>query len=210
MKEKLERHFGFLFSKELLADIELSGKYMEYKAGSEIMDYGQTFQFIPLLLSGAVKIMREDENGNELLLYFLEKGDTCATTLNSGFAQKNSEIRAEAETDVEMIMIPIEKLDEWMCKHDEWRKFVMDSYFQRIKELQEVVEILAFQQLDTRLYNYLKDKAMVTNDTHLKVTHQDIARDLNSSRVVISRILKKFENQGVLNIGRSSIDLLKF
>lgn len=210
MNELLQRNYGYLFSNALLAEIEKSGQLMQFKEGEEIMDYGQSFHFIPLLLSGAVKIMREDENGNELLLYFLEKGDTCASTLNSGFGQKHSEIRAEAETDVEMIMIPLEKLDQWMCEYDEWRKFVMDSFYQRINELQEVVEVLAFQQLDTRVYNYLKDKAMVTGDTNLKVTHSEIARDLNSSRVVISRILKKLENQGILKIGRSSVSLIEF
>ena len=210
MQELLQQHYGFLFSPALISAIDKSGKLMKFKAGDEIMDYGQSFEFIPLLLSGAVRIMREDANGNELLMYFLERGDTCASTLNSGFAQKQSEIRAEAETDVQMIMIPISKLDEWMCQFDEWRKFVMDSYFQRINELQDVVEELAFQQLDQRLFNYLKDKAMVTGDTILKVTHQEIARDLNSSRVVISRILKKLENQGDLKIGRSTIELINF
>lgn len=210
MKEKLEEHFGYLFSEELKEEILKVATLHKYAAGEEIMDYGQNFKFIPLLLSGAVKVLREDDNGNELLLYFLEKGDTCASLLNNGLGKKVSEIRAEAETNVEMLMIPFEKLDEWMVKFPEWRSFVMESYYQRITELLEVIESMAFQQLDTRIYQYLKDKAMVTGDPGIKVTHQEIARDLNSSRVVISRLLKKLENQGTIKIGRNQIDLIEF
>ncbi|MDO5654550.1 MAG: Crp/Fnr family transcriptional regulator [Flavobacteriaceae bacterium] len=210
MKELLDQHFGYLFSDDLLDEIAKSGKLMNFSAGDEIIGYGQPFLYIPLLLTGAVKIMREDEHGNELLLYFLERGDTCATTLNSGFGKVQSEIRAEAETNTQIVLIPLEKLEVWICQYPEWRKFVLDSYQQRINELQEVVEVLAFQQLDQRLNNYLRDKAMVTGNTSLFVTHQEIARDLNSSRVVISRMLKKLENQGILKIGRSHIELLNF
>lgn len=210
MKELLQMHYGFLFSDELLKEIQEVGHYAEFKIGEEIMDYGQEFKYVPLLLSGAIRIMREDDNGNELLLYFLERGDTCASTLNSGFGKRKSEIRAEAETDVKLILIPLEKLDEWMCVYDEWRKFILESFYSRVNELLDVVDSMAFHQLDERVLQFLKDKAMVSGKAILKVTHQEIARDLNSSRVVISRLLKKLENKGIIKIGRNQIELLEF
>lgn len=210
MEDLLERYFGFMFGDELMTRIREVGEIVKFKAGTEIIDYGQTLENIPLLLSGAIRIMREDENGHELLLYFLEKGDTCAFSLNCCIGKKTSEIRAEAETDTELIMIPVDKIDEWMCKYDEWRRFVMQSYYERVNELLDVVDSMAFHQLDQRIFQYLKDKAMVSGNTNMKVTHQEIARDLNSSRVVISRLLKKLENKGTIKIGRNQIDLIEF
>ncbi|MDG4951473.1 Crp/Fnr family transcriptional regulator [Weeksellaceae bacterium KMM 9724] len=210
MNELLKAQYGYLFSPELLQEIEELGVYREFKAGEEIMDYGVTFKHLPLLLDGAIRILRENENGQELLLYFLERGDTCAFTLNCCMGSKQSEVRAEAETDVKLVMIPIQKLDEWMVKYDEWRAFVMQSYFERVNELLDVVDAMAFQQLDQRVYQFLKDKAMVSGDTNIIVTHQELASHLNSSRVVISRLLKKLENQGKIEIGRNQIKLLDF
>lgn len=210
MNELLRRQYGFLFSDELINEIQEIGNYQEFKTGDEIIDYGQSFKFLPLLLDGAIRVLRENENGQELLLYFLERGDTCAFTLNCCIGNKQSEVRAEAETDVKLILIPIQKLDEWMCKYNEWRAFVMQSYYERVNELLEVVDTMAFQQLDQRVYQFLKDKAMVSGDTQIIVTHQEIASHLNSSRVVISRLLKKLEQQGKIDIGRNQIKLLDF
>ena len=210
MNDLLKTQYGYLFSPELLNEIQELGVYHKFKAGEEIIDYGQTFKFLPLLLKGAIRILRENEDGQELLLYFLERGDTCAFTLNCCIGNKISEIRAEAETEVELIMIPIQKLDEWMCKYTEWRGFVMQSYYERVNELLDVVDAMAFQQLDQRIYQFLKDKAMVSGDTNIIVTHQEIASYLNSSRVVISRLLKKLENQGKIEIGRNQINLIDF
>ncbi len=210
MKELLKAQYGYLFNPKLLQEIEELGVYREFKAGEEIMDYGVTFRHLPLLLDGAIRILRENENGQELLLYFLERGDTCAFTLNCCMGNKQSEVRAEAETDVKLVMIPIQKLDEWMVKYDEWRAFVMQSYFERVNELLDVVDAMAFQQLDQRVYQFLKDKAMVSGDTNIIVTHQELASHLNSSRVVISRLLKKLENQGKIEIGRNQIKLIDF
>ena len=210
MNDLLKAQYGYLFSPELLEEIEELGVYREFKAGEEIMDYGVTFRHLPLLIDGAIRILRENENGQELLLYFLERGDTCAFTLNCCMGNKQSEVRAEAETDVKLVMIPIQKLDEWMVKYDEWRAFVMQSYFERVNELLDVIDAMAFQQLDQRVYQFLKDKAMVTGDTQIIVTHQELASHLNSSRVVISRLLKKLENQGKIEIGRNQIKLIDF
>lgn len=210
MKDKLVREYGFLFSDDLINEINEVSRLLNFKKGDEIIDYGMSFEFFPLLLRGAVKILKENQDGQELLLYFLEKGDTCAFSLNCCLGKKTSEVRAEAETDVELVMIPVENIEKWMCKHSDWRAFVMQSYYERVNELLDVVDAMAFQQLDQRIFTYLKDKAMVSGTTKLEVTHQQIAGDLNSSRVVISRLLKKLENKGIIEISRNQIDLIDF
>lgn len=210
MKENLVSEYGFLFSEDLINEIYEVGRLVTFDKGQEIIDYGMSFETFPLLLNGAVKILKENDEGQELLLYFLEKGDTCAFSLNCCLGKKKSEIRAEAETAVSLIMIPVENIDKWMCKYSDWRTFVMQSYYGRVNELLDVVDAMAFQQLDQRIFTYLKDKAMVSGTTKLKVTHQEIARDLNSSRVVISRLLKRLENQKIIKISRNQIDLIDF
>lgn len=210
MNDLLQRQYSYLFGPDLISEIQSIGELYSFQAGDEIIDYGQKLSKLPLLLTGAIRVLRENKEGQELLLYFLERGDTCAFTLNCCIGNKMSEIRAEAETDAQLIMVPIEKLDEWICKYPEWREFVMQSYYDRVNELLEVVDNIAFQQLDTRVFQFLKDKAMVSGDTEISVTHQEIAGHLNSSRVVISRILKKLENQGKLEISRNQIKLIDF
>lgn len=210
MNELLQNQYSFLFSPELMNEIQSIGELYKFQAGDEIIDYGQKLNKLPLLLTGAIRVLRENKEGQELLLYFLERGDTCAFTLNCCIGNKLSEIRAEAETEVELVMIPSEKMDEWICKYPEWREFVIQSYYDRVNELLDVVDSIAFEQLDSRVFQFLKDKAMVSGNTKIIVTHQEIAGHLNSSRVVISRILKKLENQGKLEIARNQINLIDF
>lgn len=210
MNELLQTQYGYVFNQELIHEIQSIGEFYEFQAGDEIIDYGQHLKHLPLILNGAIRVLRENKDGQELLLYFLERGDTCAFTLNCCIGNKLSEVRAEAETDTQLIMIPVQKLDEWICKYSEWREFVIQSYYERVNELLDVVDSVAFQQLDVRVLQFLKDKAMVSGDTEIITTHQEIASHLNSSRVVISRILKKLENQGKIEIARNQIKLIDF
>ncbi len=205
----LQENFSYLFETELLREIADVGNYSKIPHDSIIMDVGEIIQGMPLILSGAVKIMREDKEGHELMLYFLESGDTCAMSLSCCMAQKKSKIRAVAEGDVELVVLPSDKLDEWIGKYRSWRTFVFESIRIRMDEFIEAVDSLAFMQLDERLLKYLRDRAKVVGDTDLKVTHQEIAYDLNTSRVVVSRLLKRLENQGVLKIGRSHLEVLQ-
>ena len=164
---------------------------------------------MPLLISGAIKILREDEHGEELVLYYLEKGDTCAMTLSCCMGQTKSKIRAVAETNVELIMLPKEKMLEWLGKYKTWQTYILQSYHSRMDELLEAVDTIAFLKMDERLFKYLKDKAMVVHNDVLHVTHKEIAEDLHTSRVVISRLLKKLENEGKIKLFRNSIKVLE-
>lgn len=208
MIEALKRHYGYLFEDDLLNEINQVGLFKEIPAGYSLMDIGEPIKFMPLLFSGAIKILREDDKGDELLLYFIEQGDTCAMSITCCVGNTKSEIRAIAETDTKLIMIPVEKMGEWMGKYTSWQNFILQSYHERMTELLDAINTIAFLKMDERLLKYLKDKAMVNHNEVINVTHFEIAQDLHTSRVVISRLLKKLENDGVIKLQRNHIHLL--
>ncbi len=210
MRDILEQAYSYIFEEALLDEIAKVAVYKEFKADDYLIEIGDYIKTMPLLLTGAIKILREDENGDELLLYFLERGDTCAMTLTCCMGQSKSRIRAIAETDGAMLMIPVEKMEEWLTKYKTWRNFVFDSYNVRLNEMLEAIDTLAFMNLDERLYKYLTDKAKVIGDTEIKNTHQEIAYEMHTSRVVISRLLKALELQGKIKLHRNKIEILQF
>ncbi len=208
MKEELKFNYGYLFEDELLDEINTVGVYREVSEGSKLIEIGDYIKSMPLLIEGAVKILREDDKGDELILYFLERGDTCAMTLACCIGDAKSEIRAVAETDAKLVMIPVKKMSEWMSKYKSWQNFILNSYHDRMTELLEAIDTIAFLKMDKRLYKYLRDKAMVNHDDVISVTHQEIAHDLHTSRVVISRLLKTLEIDGKIELHRNSIKIL--
>jgi CRP/FNR family transcriptional regulator len=190
MKEALLETFNTYFEKPLIEEIIGVGKWVEIPAGEIIMDIGNYIRSIPLLISGAIKVLREDDEGDELLLYYLEQGETCSVTMACCMGHTKSQIRAIAETDAVMVMVPVQKMEEWMGKYRGWRNYVFESYHNRLNELLHTVNNIAFKNLDERLVEYLKRKIEVTNDKKIRNTHQEIAYDLHTSRVVVSRLLK--------------------
>ncbi|MDT0686454.1 Crp/Fnr family transcriptional regulator [Autumnicola psychrophila] len=205
MLQELNNAYGFIFEKELLEEISKTGILKSAREGEIIMDIGNYITSMPLLLEGAIKILREDKEGNELLLYFLERGDTCALTLSCCLGQTKSEIRAVAEKDTQYILVPIAKIEEWTTMFKSWRNFVFESYQSRLSEMLETIDTLAFMNMDQRLLRYLQDKAKINQSQELQVTHQQIAYDLNTSRVVISRLLKKLELEGKILLQRNHL-----
>jgi CRP/FNR family transcriptional regulator len=210
MKALLIESYGYIFEEALIDEIVKVATFKEFKADDYLIEIGDYIKSMPLLLHGAIKILREDENGDELLLYFLERGDTCAMTLTCCMGQAKSRIRAIAETDGYLIMIPIEKMEDWLTKYKTWRNFVFDSYNVRLMEMLEAIDTLAFMNLDERLYKYLTDKAKVIGNTEIHNTHQEIAYEMHTSRVVISRLLKALEIEGKIKLHRNKIEILQF
>ena len=208
MIDKLQQHYGYLFEPELLQEINNVGTYKDIPEGFKLIDIGDYIKSMPLLVSGAIKILRADENGDELILYFIEQGDTCAMTLSCCLGNSKSEIIAIAETDTKLIMIPVQKMEEWLGKYKSWQKFILQSYHDRMSELLEAIDTIAFLKLDERLFKYLKDKAMVNHNESIHVTHQEIAQDLHTSRVVISRVLKTLEIDGKIELHRNNIKVI--
>ncbi|CAM4049560.1 Crp/Fnr family transcriptional regulator [Gillisia hiemivivida] len=200
--------YSFVFEEELLEEISEVGILKEFKENEMIIAIGDSVSSMPLLLSGAIKILREDQDGDELLLYFLERGDTCAMTLSCCLGHAKSEIRAVAEMPTKLIMIPIEKMEEWISKYKSWRDFVFESYHSRLSEMLDTIDTIAFLNMDERLLKYLRDKAKINQNELVQTTHQQIAYDLHTSRVVISRLLKKLELKGTIALNRNSIEVI--
>ncbi len=210
IREKLQEYYSVVFEKELIDEIAEVGTYKKVRENELLLDIGDTFHHIPLILTGAIKISRETKKGDEIVLYFLERGDTCTITFGSGIQSTKSKVRGIAEKDSELIFIPVEKLEEWMIKYKSWRTFVIDSYDLRLNEMLEAIDALAFLKMDERLFKYLVDKVQIMRSTELHTTHQEIAIDLNTSRVVVSRLLKQLENEGRIKLHRNKIDILDF
>ncbi|MEN7550836.1 Crp/Fnr family transcriptional regulator [Rapidithrix thailandica] len=209
MIELLREYYGTLFEEKLIEEINKVAQYRKIPQGTVLIEVGDYIKSIPLLLTGAIKIIREDAQGNELFLYYLEGGDTCAMSLTCCIAQKKSEIRAVAEDNTELMMIPTHYMDHWLTLYPSWRRFIFQSYNLRLDEMLETIDSIAFKKMDERLLKYLKDKAMVIKSTTIHYTHQEIAYELNTSRVVISRLLKQLEKQGYIRLSRNKLELLK-
>ena len=209
MIKELKLSYGTLFEDALINDIAQVGTFKNVPAGFKLMDIGAYVKGMPLLISGAVKVLREDQNGDELLLYYLEKGDTCSMTMTCCMGQTKSEIRAIAETDTKLIMVPIQNMELWTSKYKSWRNFVFDSYHNRLNEMLHTIDSIAFNNMDQRLIDYLKEKARVNQSNTIQNTHKNIAYDLHSSRVVISRLLKKLETMGKIELHRNYITIIE-
>ena len=205
LKEKLDDYYSGIFEKELINEIVNLGIHRTIGAGETLLDIGDAMTHIPLILHGAVKIIREDKKGEEIALYFLEKGDTCAISFINCINRSKSMFRGVAEKPTEGIFVPVSKVDDWLIKYESWRHFIIDSYHMRLIEMVESIDSLAFMKLDDRLLKYLTDKVKIMKSNTLIITHQEIADDIHTSRVVVSRLLKQLENDGKVRIRRNRI-----
>jgi len=200
--------FPVFFEEELIKEISDLGQVNSYKAGDVVMEINRYIKSIFLLVEGSIKIIREDEEGNELFLYYLNQSETCAMALTCCMNNKKSEVRAVAEEDCVMVNIPVKYLDEWMVKYSSWKSFIFQTYNMRFNELLQTIDSIAFMRMDERLYKYLVDKVKATEKTTLRITHQEIAYELNTSREVVSRLLKQLEKSGKIQLSRNRIEFL--
>jgi len=190
---------------EKLQDVGLRKTISE---GEELMRPGMHVYAIPILLSGSLKIMRQDDDGKETFLYFLTPGETCAMSLTCCQSGKPSSIRAVAEENTEMILIPVENMDSWLRQFPSWKNFVFQTYQKRFEDLLEAVDSLAFQKMDERLWRLIQKKASLKEKRYVYSTHQELADELSSSREVVTRLLKKLESLGKIKTHRHRIELL--
>lgn len=203
--EKLQQ----IFEAPLIQEIQQFGVWQKFSEGDHIMDYGKYIRTMPIIMKGTVKVYKIDENGNEILLYYLSSSESCSMAYSCCLEAKKSEVKAIAEDEVELIAIPHVKLDEWLCKYPSWKNYIMRSFNDRFLELLKSIETIAFHKLDDRLVSYLKEKQKLSGSSVIKVSHNLIAEELSSSRVVISRLLKHLENEGKIILYRNEIKLLK-
>lgn len=207
-KNQLVRKVLSYLLEDLLVDEMIRvGKIRQFGTDEIILNVGDFMEYVPVVLEGSVKISRENSSGEELLLYYIEGGDTCAMTMQCCVKKSNSEIKATSMEPSLILMIPVEMMESWLDKFKSWREYILQSYHTRMMELMETIDAITFMRLDERLLKYLIDQAKLLGSLEIHHTHQQIAEDLHSSRVVISRLLKQLEIKGIISLNRSKIIL---
>lgn len=194
------------FEKELQDEILAIGVVKTFEANETIIREGQFISSFPLVVKGLIRVSRTNDDGNELLLYYLNEYEVCAMSLTCCMTQVSSDINAVAEKHSEVILLPVEVIDEWISKYPSWKQFIMRTFQNRFRKLIETVDAIAFMKLDERLIKYFTDKNKNSGSTTYNGTHQELALQLNSSREVISRLLKKLEQNEKIKLSRNFID----
>jgi CRP/FNR family transcriptional regulator len=208
-KNTIREHFPNFAELELVEEISEYGIERDFKRGDSIIRNGEFMKYVPLIISGSIRVMREDAEGHEMLLYYLEGGNTCAMSITCCMRNEKSNIWAIAEEDSKVLLLPLEKMEAWMKKYSSWRGYIMNSYSSRMEGLLKTLDSIAFYSLDKRLLKYLADRSHALKKQEFSITHSEIARELNSSREAISRLLKKLETMGKIELGRNKIILTK-
>ncbi len=208
LKEKFINYYSDVFEEKLIKEIIKVGHFETLAAGDLLIDVGDDLTHIPLIIEGTVKIIRHINEDGELALYYLKPGETCAISFINCIETKKSVFEGVVETDFEAVFIPVDKIDEWLVIYKSWRRYIIDSYHFRLMEMLESIDGLAFNNLNERLFKYLKDMSKRYNKKVLPITHQEIASDMNTSRVVISRIIKQLQDEGKIVSTRNKIKVL--
>lgn len=207
ISEVLDLHFPELAKMPLLKKELVSiSQVHQFKAGTVILRQGEYIKVIPLLATGLAKVFKEEPiNGSEVLLYYIKPGESCVMSLTTLLRNGASQVKAVIEEDAEVVVIPADKALEIAKKHPIWNEFVYDLFKAKFEELLHVIEVLTFSNKDTRLLEYLRKEGNLKKSNALQTTHQHIADDLGSSREVISRLLKKLEQQGYIQLKQGVI-----
>jgi CRP/FNR family transcriptional regulator len=206
-EEKIKALFPS-FERELVLSMSEFADIREFREGQLLMKTGQNIRSTMLIINGLVKIFREDNEGNEFFMYYLQPGQACALSMICATRQETSQIMAKAVTDTDTISIPLAYMDKWMTQYKSWYHFVLESYRSRFEELLTTVDHIAFRNMDERLIFYLKKQKETLKTNHLNISNTEIAADLNSSREVISRLLKKMSDRQLIRLDRNYIDIL--
>ena len=209
LKELIQAKFPIFHESELQEELAAMGRFKVLLPNTPLIDVGQYIKTIPLVISGKVKVFREDGDGNELFLYYLYSGDVCATSLVCTMNDKVSQIKAIATEETELITIPIEKMDHLMMTFKSWYQFVVRAYGVRLEEMLKTIDSIAFHKMDERLIEYLDKTIEAQRSNVIQHTHQEIASEMNTSREVVSRLLKQLEKKGMVKLSRNKIEVIK-
>ena len=197
-----------IFQSDLVKEIEDSGNLKHFEAGETIVNMDSYIKNIPVVISGSIKVIRTEEDGREILLYYLTPGESCIVSILSGMKNETSKIKAIVEEDADIMLIPADKAKEWVKKYPDWTEFIFDLYQKRFEELLDVVNSVAFQKIDARLLHLIKQKTQLYNSKEISVTHQQLADELGITREATSRVLKQMEKDQLLVLSRNKIALL--
>lgn len=198
-------HLPFITDLLLRNEIEQHGKVQVFEPGQSIIEPGQYIKMVPVILEGSVKVLRADEEGHELFLYYIESGDTCAVSLTCCSTSKPSDIKAVAEENTTILGVPVRKHEEWTNEFRQWKDFVALTYQKRFQEMLKAIDDIAFKKMDERLLRFLVVKSKQLKTLVLSMTHQEIASEMGTSREVISRLLKQLENRKLVELGRNKV-----
>jgi CRP/FNR family transcriptional regulator, anaerobic regulatory protein len=201
--------FEPLFEPELMSKVQANASLINLTAGDVMLKIGKPVWGIPLLAKGTVKISRVNEEGQEILLYYVKAGETCAMSFTCWMTTQVSSVKSTAEEECVLYVIPGKIADEWMQQYPSWKKFVMNTILDGFTEIVKSIDDVAFKRMDERLITYLREKSKIAGSALINVTHQQIADELGTNRVVISRLLKKLEMDGQLLLFRNQIKLFK-
>jgi len=197
-----------LFTGLLRDEIRSFGQVRTFPAGAVILNENHYIQLIPIVLKGSLRVMRTDENGREMLLYYIQPGESCIMSFLGGIHHETSKVSALVEEDAEILFIPAEKAGEWVKEFPEWTDFIFRLYHKRFEELLSVVNAVAFQKLDDRILHLLQQKSKLFQSKEINITHQQLADELGSTREVVSRLLKQMENEELVKLSRNKIRLV--
>lgn len=205
----LEEITEFKTSPELIAKLYEFGIQKNYEAGSVILNENSHIRSIPIVTKGVMKVFRMEKDGREILLYYIKAGESCIMSFLGGMHNETSKVKAEVEEDAEILFLPMEKVSLFIKDYPQWLDYIFRLYHKRFEELLEIINAIAFKKVDERLLNLLKTKSELTQSTTLLITHEQLANELGTARVVVSRLLKQLEESGELLLGRNKIQLLK-
>ena len=198
----------FKSSPELLEQLYAHGISKTFEAGTVILNENASIRSIPIVTRGSIKVIRTDEDGREILLYYLQAGESCIMSFLGGMHHETSKVKAEVEEEAEILFLPVEKVSLFIREYPQWLDYIFRLYHKRFEELLEIINAIAFKKVDERLLHLLQKKEKLTGNKTISVTHEQLAAELGTARVVVSRLLKKLEEEGAVQLGRNKIILL--
>lgn len=206
--EPLDHISAFNSSPELVEKLYQNSIRKEYRAGSIILNENANIRAIPIVIKGTLKVIRTEEDGREILLYYIKAGESCIMSFLGGLHNETSKVKAEAEEDAEILFLPMDKVSLFIKEYPQWLDYIFRLYHKRFEELLEIVNAIAFKKIDERILNLLDKKAALTGSKTLQITHEQLANELGTARVVVSRLLKQLEETGAVQLGRNKIILM--
>ncbi|WP_343744842.1 Crp/Fnr family transcriptional regulator [Chitinophaga sp.] len=206
--EQLEQITEFKSSPELVEQLYENGIRKEYKTGSIILDENASIRSIHIVTKGTLKVIRTEEDGREILLYYIKAGESCIMSFLGGMHHETSKVKAEVEEDAEILFLPMDKVSLFIKEYPQWLDYIFRLYHKRFEDLLEIVNAITFKKTDERLLSLLRKKRELTGNKTLSLTHEQLANELGTARVVVSRLLKQLEENGVVQLGRNKITLM--
>ncbi|ERJ67435.1 cyclic nucleotide-binding domain protein [Porphyromonas gingivalis W4087] len=206
--KQIEDISEFRSSPELVDKLYKHGILKVYKAGSVILNENAHVRSIPIVIKGVMRVIRTEEDGREILLYYIKAGESCIMSFLGGLHNETSKVKVEIEDDAEILFLPVDKVSLFMKEHPEWLNYIFRSYHKRFEELLDTVNAIAFKKMDERLLALIQKKAELVEGNTIQITHEQLANELGTARAVVSRLLKQLEESGIVRLGRNKITLM--